>query len=105
MTGSYLHHVAIVVKDIATSVTFYTLTFDAEVIYEDKTWALLSLNSKTKIALVLENQHPPHIAIVTDIATICASELKTHRDGMRYKYIKDPSGNVIEILDPTSISS
>ena len=105
MTDSYLHHVAIVVKDISTSVTFYTVTFDAKVLYQDKTWALLSLNSRTNIALVLKDQHPPHIAIVTDIATVCASELKTHRDGIRYKYIKDPSGNVIEILDPKSSSS
>ena len=103
MTGSYLHHVAIQVKDIVTSTDFYKITFDARVEYQDETWALLSIGSETKLALVLKESHPTHIAIVTPIASVYKEELKEHRDGVRYKYIEDPSGNTIEIIDPKSL--
>ena len=102
---TYLHHTAIQVKDIKTSVDFYVLTFDAKVLHEDSTWALLSLNTETKLALVLPSEHPRHIAIVSKLASAYQYEFEEHRDGIKYKYIKDPSGNVIELLDPDSVDS
>jgi len=95
---NYLHHVAIQVDEIETSVAFYQLTFEAKVEYQDDTWALLDVGSDTKLALVTKNQHPPHICFVSPIAKVYKNTLKTHRDGTRSKYIKDPSGNVIELL-------
>lgn len=103
MTDNYLHHIAIQVNDIKESVSFYTSTFNAQIIYEDKTWALLSINSITKLALVLPTEHPPHIAIVSPSAK--EGKLKVHRDGIAYRYTTDPSGNVIELLDPETITS
>tara|TARA_R100001510_G_C7525854_1_gene119396 strand:- start:19 stop:327 length:309 start_codon:yes stop_codon:yes gene_type:complete len=98
-----LHHVAIQVTDIPTSVDFYKMTFNAKVEYQDDTWALLNVRSRTRLALVLKSKHPPHIAFVSKIASLYKNSLVTHRDGTRSKYINDPSGNVIEILDPTSL--
>ena len=104
MTDNYFHHTAIQVKDIKESVNFYVSHFNAQVLYEDNSWALLSLNSITKLALVLPTDHPPHIAIVSDL-TRYSLNLKEHRDGVVSRYIKDPSGNVIELLDPQTVTS
>ena len=95
---TYLHHIAIQVSDIKTSVNFYQTMFNAEVEYQDETWALLNVGSRTKLALVLENEHPKHICFVTPLVKVYKGTLKEHRDGTKYKYIEDPSGNVIEML-------
>lgn len=93
-----LHHVAIPVKDVAATVAWYTKTFRCEVAYQDPTWALLKFGN-VKVALVIPEQHPPHIAFVTpDAAT--HGPLKTHRDGTKSIYIADPAGNAVELMDP-----
>jgi catechol 2,3-dioxygenase-like lactoylglutathione lyase family enzyme len=91
-----LHHVAISVKDIAESVTWYTSNFRCTVAYQDSTWALLTF-ANTQLALVIPEQHPPHIAFShPDAASF--GPLKTHRDGTRSTYIADSSGNPVEIM-------
>ena len=96
-----LHHIAISVNDIARAVEWYTTTFRCEIAYQDQTWAFLKF-ANLHLALVLPNQHPPHIAFVTPEASSWG-ELKTHRDGTRSVYISDDSGNVIELMDPDSV--
>ena len=91
-----VHHVAISVQDIASSVQWYTETFHCSVSYQDETWALLEF-ANIKLALVIPSQHPPHLAFVSDEAERFG-ELKAHRDGTRSIYIADPSGNPVEIL-------
>ena len=60
----------------------------AEVLYQDATWAFLKLG-RGKLALVTPSQHPPHVAVRVDEATLAqaASEagkpVDGHRDGTR----------------------
>ena len=103
MTASLdsLHHIAISVPDIAKAVDWYTSTFRCEVAYQDETWAFLKF-ANLHLALVIPEQHPPHIAFVTPDASKYG-ELKAHRDGTRSLYISDVGGNAIELMDPTSV--
>lgn len=92
----HIDHIAISVTDIAQSVDWYTKNFDCEVAYQDNTWAMLRFGN-IKLALVVPQQHPPHIAFVFPNAERFG-ELKPHRDGTRSVYVKDPAGNAVEVL-------
>lgn len=92
-----IHHVALQVDDIGEAVAWYRQQFACEVKYQDATWALLSFDN-TNVALVLPGQHPPHICIPRVDASRFGP-LTTHRDGTASVYIKDPSGNALEILN------
>ena len=96
MTKNRIDHIAISVTNIKEAVDWYTRTFDCEIEYQDDTWAFLAFDN-IKFALVIPDQHPPHIAFVRPDAEKYGP-LKTHRDGTRSIYINDPSGNSIEIL-------
>ena len=91
-----LHHVAIPVRDVATAVAWYTSKFRCKVAYQDATWAFLEFGN-TRLALVIPEQHPPHVALMSPEAAKFGA-LKTHRDGTRSVYVADPSGNAVEIL-------
>jgi catechol 2,3-dioxygenase-like lactoylglutathione lyase family enzyme len=91
-----IHHVAIEVKSIKDSITWYKSNSKCEVAYQDDTWALLKYEN-ISLALVLPKSHPPHIAFVRKDAEKYG-KLKMHRDGTSSIYIKDPSNNSIEIL-------
>lgn len=91
-----IDHIAVSVSDVKTAVEWYTRTFKCHVFYQDDTWAMLEFNN-VKLAFVIPEQHPPHIALLNPDAEAFGN-LKTHRDGTRSVYIQDPSGNAIEIL-------
>jgi len=98
-----LDHVAVCSTDIDQSVKWYVQRFAATVLYQDKSWAFLQVGGN-KLALVSPNQHPPHIAFsVTEqqldeaSAAFCIA-IDKHRDGTRGIYLKDPSGNSIELI-------
>jgi catechol 2,3-dioxygenase-like lactoylglutathione lyase family enzyme len=93
-----LDHIAIPVEDVASAVDWYRQTFRCEVKYQDPTWALLAF-ANTRLALVIPSQHPAHISFVSPDAEKFGA-LKTHRDGTRSCYVKDPAGNSVEILAP-----
>ena len=93
-----LDHVAIPVEDIAKAVDWYRAAFRCEVKYQDDTWALLGFEN-TSLALVIPSQHPAHIGFVSPDAGKFGT-LKTHRDGTRSCYVRDPAGNSVEILAP-----
>ena len=92
-----LDHIAINVSSIFNAVSYYKDTYSANVLYEDSSWAMLEIGD-TKIALVLEEQHKPHIAFKCNSFDDFpdGSEVKMHRDGSFYTYESDPFGNVIE---------
>jgi len=90
-----LHHAAIRVKDVKETVDWYTQRFRCTVEYQDATWAMLAF-ANARLAFVLAEQHPPHIAILGDPAAY--GEPKQHRDGTSSVYVKDPNGNNLEIL-------
>ena len=92
-----LHHAALRVRDVKAAVAWYTQRFRCEVEYQDETWAVLKF-ANVRLAFVLQEQHPPHIAMLGDPAEF--GEPKVHRDGTSSVYLKDPDGNNVEILAP-----
>jgi catechol 2,3-dioxygenase-like lactoylglutathione lyase family enzyme len=96
-------HVAVPSNDIAASVDWYKQHFNAEVIYQDATWAFMNVGGQ-KVALVTPTQHPPHIAIkVTEeqlatAARLAGKAIDKHRDGTTGIYIADPFGNAVELI-------
>ena len=97
-----LHHVALESTNIQRSVEWYCKNWDASIIYQDVTWALVDLFG-TKIAFVTKGEHPPHVGFnVTNDFLLKNSQgrqIRSHRDGSRFLYIEDPDGNVLEILN------
>ena len=91
-----IEHVAIAVTDVAAAVAWYTATLRCTVTYQDATWAMLKF-SNLELALVIPEQHPPHLAVANPNAGAFGL-LKTHRDGTRSTYVKDPAGNAVEIM-------
>ena len=82
-----IDHIAIQVDDIRESVKWYRNKFKCEVIYEDDTWAFLQYEN-IKMALVVEDEHPYHIAFETDDKGALGGTL--HRDGSISRLIKYP---------------
>ncbi len=93
-----IHHVAIAVKNVAEAVEWYRRHFRCEIGYQDETWALLEFGN-TRLALVIPDQHPPHIGFIHPQAEAFGT-LKPHRDGTRSCYVADPAGNAVEVLAP-----
>lgn len=92
-----LHHIAVVVKDVEGAVAWYTGRFSCRVAYRDATWALLRF-ANLDVALVTEGEHAAHFGILRSDAA-AFGEVKSHRDGVRYVYIEDPSGNTVEVVE------
>ena len=92
-------HVAISVSDIQRSVSWYSENLFATTVYQDETWALLTIG-ESKIALVSNDMHPPHIAFKLSDPGMFPEGLsvKTHRDGSDYVYFEDPDKNVVELI-------
>ena len=96
MKKEIIDHLALCTDDIAKSVTWYTDNFSCDILYQDESWAMLEFEN-IKLALVLPGQHPFHFAIVKDNIESYGTPIK-HRDGSVSVYIKDYSGNTIEII-------
>ncbi len=98
-----MDHVAVASDDIARDVAFYAENFDAQILYQDATWAFLQMG-QGKLALVTPTQHPPHVALRVDEATLqtfAAREnmpIDTHRDGTKGIYIRDLQGHAVELI-------
>ena len=95
-SNNRIDHIAVPVNNVKEAVDWYTSKFACTVDYQDDTWAFLNFEN-IKLALVVPDQHPPHIAFIRDDAHTYG-KLKTHRDGTKSTYIRDPSGNSVEIL-------
>ncbi|MCB1859579.1 MAG: VOC family protein [Gammaproteobacteria bacterium] len=89
-------HLAIAVSDISRAVHWYTSRFSCELVYQDATWALLRF-ANINLALVLPEQHPPHLGIIHPEAEKFGP-LATHRDGTRSVYVQDSEGNHVEFM-------
>ena len=96
MKKDIIDHLAICTDDIAKSVIWYIDNFNCNILYQDKSWAMLEFDN-VKLALVLPDQHPFHFAILKDDVESYGEPI-THRDGSVSVYVKDRSGNNIEIL-------
>jgi catechol 2,3-dioxygenase-like lactoylglutathione lyase family enzyme len=91
-----LDHVAVSVHNIEESVNWYRSRFKCRVVYQDATWALLEFGN-VRLAFVIPEQHPPHIAILGDPRSYGVPT--SHRDGTSSVYIQDPNGTNVEILE------
>ena len=94
-------HVAIISKNIKTSISWYVEKWNAKIIYQDETWGLIEIG-KSKIAFVTPNQHPAHICFEIDedfiVDKLHGQTFKGHRDGSSSCYVRDPDGNFLEFL-------
>lgn len=93
---SSLHHIALPVADLESSVRWYMTSFSCEVIYQDKIQAILQFEN-IKLSLVLPSHQPFHLAFPrTDANTL--GEITKRQDGTLSTYVSDPTGNVVEVL-------
>lgn len=97
-------HAARVVPDIAEAVRFTVdLIPGSKVLYQDDSWAFVDA-AGAKLAFVLRDQHPDHLAWRVDTASLeemaarHGREIKTHRDGTRSFYVEGPGGMSVEII-------
>ena len=100
----YFDHVAQQVPDIAEAVAWYQKTLPGvAVLYQDATWALIEAGG-VRIAFVVRDQHPGHLAWRVDSAELerlareHGAEIKPHRDRTRSFYLKAPGGHSIEVI-------
>ena len=97
-------HVAQVVPDIAEAVDFYAaLVPGATVLFQDESWAFLEAGG-TKLAFVLKDKHPNHLAWRVSEAELVrlaekhGKEIAPHRDGTKSFYLDGPGGAHVEII-------
>jgi catechol-2,3-dioxygenase len=91
-----IHHLAICVADLESSISWYQTSINCELIYRDKSHAVLRLKN-LDLHLVLPSSEQPHFAILReDAATL--GELSTHPMGFESTVISDPSGNIVEVV-------
>jgi catechol 2,3-dioxygenase-like lactoylglutathione lyase family enzyme len=93
----WVHHLAIEVDDVGAAVAWYAGRFRCRVAYGDASWALLEFENLS-VALVTRGDHPPHFGVCRRDAA-AFGEIRTHRDGVRYVYVTDPSGNTVEVVE------
>jgi catechol 2,3-dioxygenase-like lactoylglutathione lyase family enzyme len=91
-----IHHVAVTVQDIPRAISWYRARFDFDVTWQDDSWALLAFDN-ISLALVTPQQHPPHVAFVTNELDSFGDPV-LHRDGTASVYITDSEGNTVEML-------
>ncbi len=97
-------HIAQQVPDIGEAVAWYREHLpDTRVLYQDATWALIEAGG-VRLAFVVKEQHPGHIAWrVSDaeLERLAAKHGKTiqpHRDRTRSFYLEAPGGQWIEVI-------
>ena len=56
-----LDHIAIQVSNLEETLSWYLKNFNAKMIYQDDTWAMIEFDN-IKLAFVLATEHPSHIA-------------------------------------------
>ncbi len=92
-----IDHIALQVDNVKESVDWYVENYGCEILYSDDTWALLQFGN-IKLALVVEDEHPFHIAFEIDGVEGNGKNWLYHRDGSISRYVDDPSGNKIELI-------
>ena len=97
-------HVALQVPDIGAAVDWFLETIEgAEIRYQDATWALVEAGG-TKLAFVVSDQHPSHIAWrvsgrqLANLARTHGEEVRTHRDATQSFYLTAPGGHCVELI-------
>ncbi len=108
MTGSLadvrFDHVAQQVPDIGEAIAWWRATVPGvEVLHQDPTWGLIEA-AGVKLAFVLADQHPGHLAWRVDeaelerLAVAGGHEIRPHRDGTQSFYVEGPGGQAVEVI-------
>jgi catechol 2,3-dioxygenase-like lactoylglutathione lyase family enzyme len=97
-------HVALRVPDVAAALEWWRRTVPgAQVLYADESWGLLEAGG-AKIAFVVAEQHPDHLAFKVSSAALdrLAAEhgvaISSHRDGSRSFYLDAPGDQHVEVI-------
>ena len=97
-------HVAQQVPDIGAAIDWWTeMVPGVRVLHRDATWGLVEAGG-AKLAFVMADQHPNHLAWrvseaeLQRIAAEHGREIHPHRDGTRSFYLDAPGGQAIEII-------
>lgn len=97
-------HIAHQVPDIAAAVDWQRgLIPETEVLHQDDTWALVE-SAGARMAFVLPDQHPGHVAFRVDeqrlqeIAAEHGRPIADHRDATRSIYLHGPGDLCVEII-------
>ena len=97
-------HIAQQVPNIAEAVAWYQETIPGTtILFQDSSWAFIEANG-AKLAFVLKDQHPGHLAWrVTDseleeLAVRWDRPISVHRDKTRSFYLEAPGSQWIEII-------
>tara|TARA_A100001011_G_scaffold390641_1_gene474518 strand:+ start:2998 stop:3300 length:303 start_codon:yes stop_codon:yes gene_type:complete len=89
-------HIALVVESPEGAAAWYQEQFGCEILYADATWSFVQFDN-IKIAFVVKEQHPRHVAFRVDEFTL-GDKTKMHRDGTESVYKTDPWGNILEMI-------
>ena len=97
-------HIAHQVPDIADAVEWQRrIVPGTRVLYQDDTWALVDA-AGARIAFVLPEQHPGHIAYrvgdaeLEELAARHGQPIAEHRDATRSIYVRGPGDLCVEII-------
>ena len=97
-------HAAQQVPDIGAAIAWWRDTVPGvEVLHQDPTWGLIEAGG-VKLAFVLSDEHPGHLAWRVDeaelerLAAASGHAIAGHRDGTRSFYVEGPGGQAIEII-------
>jgi hypothetical protein len=97
-------HVAQQVPDVGAAIDWWREMIPAtKVLFQDETWGLIEAGG-AKLAFVMADQHPNHLAWqvgnaeLERLAERHQREIHPHRDGTRSFYVEAPGGQAIEII-------
>ena len=97
-------HVAQQVPDIGEAVAWQLQAVPgSRVLHQDPSWALVE-SAGVKLAFVLPDQHPPHIAYRVDddelerLAARHGATIAVHRDATRSFYLEGPGSLQTEVI-------
>ena len=105
MADLTLDHSAVVSRDMDADIDFYLqMGFTVETRYDD--WAMLRDAGGRGLALLSPSgSHPPHFALrapsrrfIEHLSKERRLRVLEHRDGSVSVYMKDPSGNWLEVI-------
>ncbi len=91
-----IDHIALCVDDPEAAANWYINNFCGKLLYCDDTWSFVQFQN-IKMAFVKKGTHPAHFAF--EVNGFSEDDVvKTHRDGSRSVYKKDPWGNIYELI-------
>ncbi len=91
-----IDHMALQVENPKEAASWYEANFGATILHADPTWSFVQFEN-IKLAFVIKQQHPVHIAFEVDEFEE-GDVVKKHRDGSKSVYKRDPFGNIYELI-------